>query len=110
MFTARLLQPNAYTDIWCNRFANINIRFSCVTLTYIVSLRDREGHVKRMRQMVLRVQRRRAAVRRRRVHRLLLAGGRGRVAGGVGRLHRQSGHRWPRGQRIDRRTATTAAA
>lgn len=67
-----------------DRLANIvSIRFPCTVLTYVVSLRDRERHVKRMRQMVLRVQRRRATVRRCRVHGLLLAGGHGRVAGGV---------------------------
>lgn len=92
------------------RFAdNINEHNNMV-LTYVVSLRDWERHVKRMRQMVLRVQRRRAPVRGRRVHGLLLAGGHGRVAGGVGRLHRQSSHRWPGGQRVDGRTAATGRA
>jgi len=77
-----------------------------------VRLRDRERHVERMGlQMVLRVQRRRAAVRGSRVHRLLLLdGGHGRVAGGVGRLDGQSGDRRPRGQRVDRSAAGTAAA
>lgn len=62
-----------------------------------------------MGQVVLRVQRRRAPVSGRRVHGLLL-GGRGRVAGGVGRLDGQSGHRWPSGQRVDRSATASGAA
>lgn len=79
-------------------------------LTYIVGLGDGKRHVERVGQMVLRVQRWRAAVRRSRVHGLLLllATGHGRVAGGVGRLDGQSGHRWPGGERVD--GAATAAA
>lgn len=75
-----------------------------------MSLRDREGHVKRMGQMVLRVQRRRAPVGGRRVHRLLLGGRDRGVAGGVRRLDGQSGHRRPSGQRVDRAAAAAAAA
>lgn len=65
--------------------------------------------MKWMGQMVLRVQRRRAPVGRRRVHGLLL-GGHDRVSGGVGRLDGQSGHRWPGGQRIHGSSATSTAA
>lgn len=57
--------------------------------------------------MVLRVQWWRTPVRRRRVHGLLLNHGPGcRVTGGVRWLYGQSGHRWPRGQWIDRTAGT----
>lgn len=81
-----------------------------------MGLSDRERHVKRMGQMILRVQRRRAPVRGRRVHGLLLllllAGG-GGGHGRVGRLDWKSGHRRPGGQWIDRTAGaacTTGAA
>lgn len=79
-------------------------------LTYVVGLRDRKGHVKRMGQMVLRVQRRRAPVGGRRVHGLLLTGRGRRVAGGVRRLAGQTGHGRPGGQRVDRAATSGSGA
>jgi len=83
-----------------------SIIYSTKVLTYVVGLRDRKRHVKRMCQMVLRVQRRRAPVSGRRVHRLLLAGRGRRVSGGVRRLDGQTGHGWPGGQRVHRAATT----
>lgn len=71
-----------------------------------MGLRDRKRHVKRMSQMVLRVQRRRTPVSGRRVHRLLLSGRGRRVSGGVGRLDGQAGHGRPGGQRVHRAAST----